>query len=1071
MSREEALKNIVARLADERFEFDGTDILDILWLAGKSFQPGDLLPPIVFVAPGAPSHVDPAKRPEDPIFSSRGGPESRLSAEEPERTHGGEGEKELPAEPGVGITFSASGIALEERREGGLRLTVPGAKPLPGGLALVRAMRPLHRRVDARTRVVLDEEATVHQTAEMRRLSPVMCPLREQWLDLALLLDVNPSMLVWQPAVRAFRLLCETAGPFRDVRSWLFDTSAHTTATFLTVQNRSPRQPRELFEPNCRRAVVVVSDCLGPAWASGEAAAVLEEWGRRLPVGVLHLLPQSLWRQSALADSPMIRVKARRVAAPNSQLTRQALNPRRGVAPRDGVALPLLGLEPEFLAAWADLLAGKPDCWAPAVVLHAKKTTAEWGLSNSSAELEAEERVTAFRARCSPLAYRLAFLLAAADPLRLPLLRLIQETMLPESRQVHLAEVLHSGLLQRIPAKPGQVLTEDSIEFKWQKGVFEYLLDRCPVDQSIAVHRRVSQFVECYLGIRSQFEAILRDPEGADIAVLSGSKAFAKVTASILRRLGGKYEAVASRLATLADPGADTKVEPDDGDEREETMARSPSKRTKGNRVLGIAEHREMEPLDAARANEYFWDQLLDRIEIQKVIPVIGPGAITFGNGDDMLHPWLAQKVAAKCHLQFPAPDLPETLQQVVDEQRRAGATHEEKRERLGLVHLYVFDLLTGSGIHPGVTLYRLASIKDFQLFLTTSFDPLLARALEVAQPAARPPDWVRAISFRDGFRDLPSRFGELPYACVYHLLGKMRRAPDCALWDDEVLAFLPELDQHLRASGNLSAALRDSHLLLLGLSVDNWLLRFMIMVLKGKALSELDRDQIYLSESQGAVERDRVVAFFSRLTNQLRFIPMAPQDFIAELARRWRERHPQSPDDDTLMSQAHRLAHRAPGCIFVSYASPDVLEAEYIVKQLQAKGLLVWFDKQQLLPGQDWEAEFSEIVLNSCGVFLSLISDNTAGRLTGFNIKERNLAIERLEQFDDTAVFYIPIRIDEGEPLIPTTEPRRSKKIQAIRKPGGHLDDDFIEYLRELQLDYCKSRHLSFAPPPLPPL
>jgi hypothetical protein len=414
-------------------------------------------------------------------------------------------------------------------------------------------------------------------------------------------------------------------------------------------------------------------------------------------------------------------------------------------------------------------------------------------------------------------------------------------------------------------------------------------------------------------------------------------------------------------------------------------------------------------------------------MEMQKVIPVVGPGAITFGSGDDVLHLWLAQKVAAKCHLQFPAIDLPKTLQQVVDEQRRGGATHEERRERLGLVHLYVFNLLTGSGVQPGVTLYRLASIKDFQLFLTTSFDPLLARAVEVAQPAARPPDWVRAISFRDGFRDLPSSFGELPYACVYHLLGKIRKVPDCALWDDETLAFLRELDQHLRASGNLSAALHDSHLLFLGLSLDNWLMRFLIQVVKGKHLSELERDQLYLSESQDAIERDHVVAFFSRLTHQLRIIPMPPREFIAALARRWRERHPQSPDDATVMKQAHRLAHRIHGCIFVSYASSDILIAEYIVKQLQDKGLPVWFDQQQLLPGQDWEAEFSEIVENTCGVFLSLISDNTARRIVGFNIKERNLAIERREQFADTSVFYIPLRIDGGEPLIPLDAGRRA--------------------------------------------
>jgi hypothetical protein len=475
-------------------------------------------------------------------------------------------------------------------------------------------------------------------------------------------------------------------------------------------------------------------------------------------------------------------------------------------------------------------------------------------------------------------------------------------------------------------------------------------------------------------------------------------------------------------------------------------------------------------PMMIAQLDRAFWDQLLDRIELQKVIPVVGSGAITFGPGDDLLHPWLAQKVAVKCHLRFPAADLPKTLQQVVDEQRRGGATHEEKRERLAMVHLYVFNLLYGFDMQPGVTLYRLASIKDFQLFLTTSFDPLLAKAVEVVQPGSRPVDWVRAISLRDGFKDLPAVPGDLPYACVYHLLGKIRRAPDCALWDDETLAFLRELDYHLRASGYLSAALHDSHLLFLGLTFDNWLLRFLVQVVKGKHLSELNRDQLYLSESQEAAERDQVVVFFSRLTHQFRLIQTPPCEFIAELARRWRKRHPPNPDGVPAMKQAHRLAHRSAGCIFVSYASPDLPIAKYIVKQLQDKGLLVWFDKQQILPGQVWEAEFSEIVEDTCGIFLSLISDTSAQRLTAYNILERNLASKRRDRFVDSEVFYIPLRIDEGEPLVPANEPRGVKKIHADRKPGGHLDDDFIEYLRQLQLEYIRRCGLTFTPPPPAP-
>ena len=170
------------------------------------------------------------------------------------------------------------------------------------------------------------------------------------------------------------------------------------------------------------------------------------------------------------------------------------------------------------------------------------------------------------------------------------------------------------------------------------------------------------------------------------------------------------------------------------------------------------------------------------------------------------------------------------------------------------------------------------------------------------------------------------------------------------------------------------------------------------------------------------------------------------------------------SPDRETIgairgaiYQAAHRLEHRSPGCIFVSYASPDLRIAEYIVKQLQDKGLLVWFDKQQLQPGQDWEAEFSEAVERTCGVFLSLISDTSAQRLTDYNILERNLASKRRNHFAENEVFYIPLRIDDGDPPVPANEPRGIRKIHAVRKSGGHLDDGFIEYLRKLQLEYIK--------------
>src|SRR4029453_8266141 len=81
-----------------------------------------------------------------------------------------------------------------------------------------------------------------------------------------------------------------------------------------------------------------------------------------------------------------------------------------------------------------------------------------------------------------------------------------------------------------------------------------------------------------------------------------------------------------------------------------------------------------------------------------------------------------------------------------------------------------------------------------------------------------------------------------------------------------------------------------------------------------------------------------------------------------------------------------------------------------------------------------------------------------------------QQVAAKRRDRFADSEVFYIPLRIDEGEPFVPANEPRGIKKIQAGRKSGGHLDDGFIEYLRQLQLEYIRRCGLTFTPPPPTP-
>jgi hypothetical protein len=43
-----------------------------------------------------------------------------------------------------------------------------------------------------------------------------------------------------------------------------------------------------------------------------------------------------------------------------------------------------------------------------------------------------------------------------------------------------------------------------------------------------------------------------------------------------------------------------------------------------------------------------FWEHLLEFIEQRKVLPVVGQHAVTFGEGNELLYPWLARELATR---------------------------------------------------------------------------------------------------------------------------------------------------------------------------------------------------------------------------------------------------------------------------------------------------------------------------------------------------------------------------------------------------------------------------------------
>nr|MDJ0775997.1 formylglycine-generating enzyme family protein [Mastigocoleus sp. MO_167.B18] len=144
---------------------------------------------------------------------------------------------------------------------------------------------------------------------------------------------------------------------------------------------------------------------------------------------------------------------------------------------------------------------------------------------------------------------------------------LIQQTILKESMQVHVAEVFMSGLLKRDKAT-------NTANYDFVEGVRDLLIDSVPTPDVDQVLHEVSQYIAKKAGISiKNFAALLSpDPEWDDetkekIKQETSIKSFAKITTDVLKRLGGEYAEFAEYLEKKSQKSANTQASnktPDD---------------------------------------------------------------------------------------------------------------------------------------------------------------------------------------------------------------------------------------------------------------------------------------------------------------------------------------------------------------------------------------------------------------------------------------------------------------------------------------------------------------------------
>lgn len=442
------------------------------------------------------------------------------------------------------------------------KVRIYSGRALPNARAIARALRPLMRRIPSKIDYELDEKATAQQIAEkyllnLRVWAPILKPAPTRWLEVALVVDNSTSMAVWQTVAEELYSLLVRQGAFRDVRMWRLDTESEMAPQLFYGNSdieSAPRSYQELFDASGRRLIIVLSDCVSKAWQNRRMFSWLAKLAPRANVTILQVWPQRLWKRTILGYINTL-VSAREPGLPNTRLiveqrsafglSSKFLNKVSNEPKR--VPIPIVALEPHAISNWARMVAGVGHVWAPAIQveidssLQNNQDLANQDIDNNI-ESDPHYLVEHFQATALPLTQKLAGLLASV-PLQLPIMRLIQNSLLPSSEILHLSEFLTSGLIYRVET------SIDNPSFEFIEGVRDLLRRTVSISETVKALQEVGEYINEHFGEGEGFAALIPNVNGIESLVLQEQTIpFAQLQVEVLESLGGIHRFTAQQL-------------------------------------------------------------------------------------------------------------------------------------------------------------------------------------------------------------------------------------------------------------------------------------------------------------------------------------------------------------------------------------------------------------------------------------------------------------------------------------------------------------------------------------------
>ena len=429
-----------------------------------------------------------------------------------------------------------------------------------------RAVKPFiaqHRQASDR----LDEISTVKRLTDEgpQALEPVFLPGSRRSLRLSLIRERSGTNALWAQPLDELAGLFRSQGTFKQQREWsLAETEPATAGSSTTVVlTELDRHGRILGAP--RKAdkikwwpgeiLLIASDFTSAGWWNGAYLKLLRSLAVQQPIVLLHTLPERLWARSwtGMPDAwvstaqPLVATRAMEVRV-------QLLGPS---SVRDDVrlAIPLIEFAPQPLKVWASSVMGGAGRM-PAILLDEREPETQV-LGPIREPSDAKMLSMQFRMVSSPVARSLAQHMSVTAPLSFPVMRWVQQAMLPQSDTSHLAEFILGGLLEALPSSPDT--PADEVTYDFVAGIRPMLQQGMPKVLGLDVQRHVGHYLEQMHSEQLDMRAVIETWSDEQIQELSpGQQSFAAVSRAFLERIGlrprSKMENAVTEVSSVAAP-------------------------------------------------------------------------------------------------------------------------------------------------------------------------------------------------------------------------------------------------------------------------------------------------------------------------------------------------------------------------------------------------------------------------------------------------------------------------------------------------------------------------------------